>query len=171
MAFRIPRIVIKAPGVEVTLEPDDSEREALNELFVVMSDKRAILDYYVRADQEVVTASIRHLRHTLGDTILKLKPDAASRAWLEQIRAGIREYLTAVETAPHEPDHVLFAPALRDLRMAVREVAVRVALPPYKLPIAGELVAAMDKADAQADPETKRLYEDPIPAYKALLNH
>jgi hypothetical protein len=87
-----------------------------------------------------------------------------------EIRAGIHDYLTAVAKAPDEPDHILFAPALRDLRMAVRKVAVQVALPPYKLPIADELAAAMDEADAQADRGTKRLYEDPIPAYKALMS-
>jgi hypothetical protein len=59
MAWRILRLDFGPSFAKVSMEPDDSERQILNELFVVMSDKRAILDYYGRADQGIVTGSIR----------------------------------------------------------------------------------------------------------------
>jgi hypothetical protein len=142
-----------------------------------MSDKRQFSTFYARADQSVVTASIRDLRHMLNDTLDGLGPDAASARPIRQIRDGIHEYLTAVERAPQEPDHVLFAPALRDLRMfapalrdlrmVIRGVAVEVA-EKYEPGVAAKLVEAMDQAEADADPQTRRLYEDPIAGFKAF---
>lgn len=132
-----------------------------------IGDKRAILDWYGRADQEPVTASIRHLRGEINETLKQLGPDATAAPWLQLISAGIREYLRAVERAPRDTDVLLFAPALRRLRQAVREVAEAVA-DAYELPAAAELVAGMDRADADVDEWTRRQYEDPVRAYTEI---
>jgi hypothetical protein len=161
--FRFRTVEVGPPGLKVTAERIAPEREILYPLLVSMRDKRAILDKYKRADQTPVTNSIRHLRNQLNDTITALGPDASARTLLTQISDAIKQYLTAVELAPTEPDHILFAPALRDLRNIVRAALVQIA-DPYKLPIAAEIVDAMDAADAAANPRTRQLYEDPIAA-------
>ena len=58
---------------------------------------------------------------------------------------------------------MLFGAALRDLRTIIRDVATQIA-DVYRLDIAAELVAAMDAADAAADPYTRQFYENPIAA-------
>jgi hypothetical protein len=85
-------------------------------------DKRAILDFYGRADTPYVTDSIRDLRTEVNGTLTALGPDAASRPLLARVRTAIHEYLTAVE-ADH--DQVLFGAALRDLRTIIRDVAMQ----------------------------------------------
>src|SRR4051794_37867800 len=103
--FRITKAEAGPPFLKVTAERVQTEREILYPLFVIISDKRAILDYYARADQPYVTESIRHLRHELTETLTRLGPDAAAAPLLARIRTGIHEYLTAVDQAPTEPDH------------------------------------------------------------------
>jgi hypothetical protein len=161
--FKVPKVEVGPPGLKVTAERIAPERELLYPLLVSVRDKRAILDYYSRADQPLVTDSIRDLRNQLNDTITALGQDASARTLLTQISDAIKQYLTAVELAPTEPDHILFAPALRDLRNTVRAALVQIA-DAYKLPIAAETVDAMDAADAAANPRTRQLYEDPIAA-------
>ena len=60
--FRIPKIEVGPPGLKVTAERVAPEREVLYPLIVTLSDKRAILDFYGRADTPYVTDSIRDLR-------------------------------------------------------------------------------------------------------------
>jgi hypothetical protein len=139
----------------------EAERDILYELFVVLGDKRAILDWYERADIDAVTNSIRHLRQMIGDTLVALGPDAVSAGWVRDLRSAVHEYLDAVEHPPPGPEPVLFAPALRDLRMTVRAFALRVAAD-FRLESDSELVAEMDSEDANASPEHRRLWRDPI---------
>jgi hypothetical protein len=172
MGWHVPRLKIaKAeigpPFAKLTVERRNAEREILYPLFSRMSGKRAVLDFYARADQPYVTESIRDLREMLDETLDELGPDATSGRLLRQIRNAVHQYLSAVERAPHESDHVLFAPALRDLRTVIREVAAAVG-DRYELAVAVELVEAMDEADARADPQSRLLYEDPIASFKAL---
>ena len=77
------------------------------------------------------------------------------------VRSAVQEYLRAVEHAPAGEGSVLFAPALRDLRMTVRAFAARVA-DDYGLTAARELLAEMDAEDASARTGHRRLWEDPI---------
>jgi hypothetical protein len=160
--FRIPKVEVGPPGLKVTAERVAPEREVPYPLMVALSDKRAILDFYGRADTPYVTDSIRGLRTEINGTLTALGPDAAAGPLLVRIRSAIHEYLTAVEA---EHDEVLFGAALRDLRTIIRDVATRIA-DAYRLDIAAELVAAMDAADAAADPYTRQFYEDPIAAVK-----
>jgi hypothetical protein len=138
----------------------EAERDILYRLFVVLGDKRAILEWYERPDIDAVTGSIRHLRHELGDTLRALGDDAVSAGWVRDLRSAVHEYLGAVEHPAPGADPV-FAPALRDLRMTVRAFAVRVA-EDFGLQSAADLVAQMDSEDAKASPEHRRLWSDPI---------
>jgi hypothetical protein len=162
-ALRPVRPVVTLPGVRskpplvVTAQARESERTVLHSLFGRMRNKRALLDSYQRADQAPVTDSIRDLRNLLIEAGDQLGPDSAAGPRLRLISDAIHDYLTAVEAA--DPD-VLFAPALRDLRNAVRDV-VRELGEAYDLEVARELVARMDALDAAVSPETRRLYADP----------
>jgi hypothetical protein len=145
-----------AEGKATVPEP---ERNILYNLFVVLGDKRAILDWYERPDIYAVTSSIRHMRQILSDTLVALGPDAASAGWIRDVRSAVHEYLDVVERPG--PDHVSFAPALRDLRMTVCAFAMRVA-EDFGLESAAELVAAMDAEDASASAAHQRLWREPL---------
>jgi len=164
MKHRIPRLTTVEFGpswLKGTASLDEPERDILYNLFVVLGDKRAILDWYERPDIYAVTSSIRHLRHVLNDTLTQLGPDALSAGWVRDVRSAVQEYLRAVKHPPLGEGPVLFAPALRDLRMTVRAFAVRVA-DDYGLTAAEELVAEMDAEDASASTGHRRLWEDPF---------
>ena len=162
--FRLSKVEAGPPFLKLTAERAKTERDVLYPLLVVMSDKRAILDFYGRADTPYVTESIRDLRAEINGTLTALGPDAAARPLLARVRTAIHEYLTAIEA---EHDQVLFGAALRDLRDIIRDVATQIA-DAYELDIAAELVAAMDAADANADPYTRQLYEQPVAAVEGI---
>jgi hypothetical protein len=149
------------PGLKTKVTLAEPERNILDRLFVVMGDKRAILDYYGRAYTEHVTGSIQQLRGVLTDTLTELGPDAVSAPAIRDVRAAVLEYLKAVEDHPVDgPEPVLFAPALRDLRQTVRAFA-QWAATAFGLDSAAELVADMDQADYHADPGQAKLWQDP----------
>jgi hypothetical protein len=162
--FRLSKVEAGPPFLKLTADRAQSEREILYPLLVVMSDKRAILDHYGRADSPYVTDSIRDLRSQINGTLTALGPNAAAGPLVTRIRSAIHEYLTAVEA---EHDQVLFGAALRELRTIIRSAATQIA-DAYKLDIAAELVAAMDAADAEADPHTRQYYEQPVAAAEGV---
>jgi hypothetical protein len=162
--FRLSKVEAGPPFLKLTAERARSEREILYPLLVIMSDKRAILDFYGRADSPYVTDSIREVRSEINQTLTALGPNAAAGPLLTRIRSAIHEYLAAVEA---EHDQVLFGAALRDLRTIIRDTATQIA-DAYKLDIASELVAAMDAADAEADPHTRQFYEQPVAAAEGV---
>jgi hypothetical protein len=162
----IPRLTSRevefgVPGLKAKVALAEPERDILDRLFVLMGDKRAILDFYGRAYTEYVTGSIRHLRGVLNDTLTELGPDAASAPAIRDVRAAVREYLKAVEDHPIDgTEPVLFAPALRDLRQTIRAFADWAATA-FGLDSAAELVADMDEADHHADPGQAKLWQEP----------
>jgi hypothetical protein len=133
-------------GAEVEIKPAD--RDHLHPLFVVLRDKRALLDApQGREDSEYVTRSIETIRDELTTPLKALDPDSAVAPWIETLRSACREYLDAVAETRHRADRNMdFALALAELRASFRQVAEQVARR-YDLPAARELAQEMDRAD------------------------
>jgi hypothetical protein len=134
---------------KVSAKKTGSERDLLYPLFVTLSGKRSVLESpEQRADQPYVTESIEDIRAKLDETLVALGPDADAARWVKEIRNACVQYLNAVKDSRDDPQPPNFGPALRQLRQAVRRVALH-ASASYRLPIAGELVDAMDAADRE----------------------
>ena len=134
---------------EVEVGPE--ERELLHPLFVVLRDKRSLLDApHGREDTPYVTESIRDIRQELTKTLTELGPDAGASSDLETLRNACREYLDAA-TGNRAPGGAAldFGPALAQLREAFRTVAEEFA-DRYDLSTARELVEEIDRADEAA---------------------
>jgi hypothetical protein len=140
------------------IEVVSGERELLHPLFVVLRDKRALLDApHGREDSEYVTQSIETVREELTTALKSLGPDSSASSWLEILRKACREYLDAVAQVHMSGDgDTDFAPALTDLRMSFREIANYVG-DRYDLPVARDLVQEMSEADELAAGSTKAL--------------
>jgi hypothetical protein len=136
-------------GGEIEIGP--RERELLHPLFVVLRDKRSLLDApHGREDTPYVTESIRDIREELTKTLTELGPDARASSGLETLRSACREYLDAAagNRGPDGPA-LDFGPALAELRDAFRTVAAEFA-DRYDLSTARELVEEIDLADEAA---------------------
>jgi hypothetical protein len=128
---------------EVALRP--GERDVLNPLFVLLRDRRALLEPTSTryADMAYITQSVKDVREALTEALGKLGPNAEARVWLEKLRAACREFLTAAESEQYaNAEWVEFQPALVQPRSAFREVANHVAAY-YRLPAARELADEM----------------------------
>jgi hypothetical protein len=129
-----------------------SDREILHPLFVLLRDRRALLNApHGRSDAPYVTASIEDIRQRLTETLSRLDPSSEAAPWVERMRSACREYLDAVHatrqgTAPPTD----FEPALTQLREMFRTVALHVSAV-YKLPAAAQLVDEMNEADRRAE--------------------
>ena len=134
-------------SAEVEITP--GERNLLHPLFVVLRDKRALLDApHGREDSDYVTSSIQDIREELTTALKTLGPDSPASPWLEVLRKACREYLDAIAQTRARADPATdFAPALGQLRASFWEIAERVA-DRYDLPSARELAVEMAEADA-----------------------
>jgi hypothetical protein len=133
-------------GAEVEIGPAD--RDQLHPLFVVLRDRRALLDAPEgREDNPYVVQSINEIRLVLTETLTRLGPDSDARQWVEQMRAACREFLTEVEQVQRDPaERADFSLALAQLREMFLAVAEHVATK-YGLVEAQELARAMRAAD------------------------
>lgn len=130
-------------GGDFDIGPGD--REILNPLFVVLRDKRALIESSWRREPQMpyVIESIKTIRTELTTALTHLSPDSEAAPWVEKLRAACREFLTAVESN-HGAELPLeeFQPALAQLRAAFQQVTNHAAAY-YRIPAARDLADDM----------------------------
>lgn len=155
--FKLKSLRAGLGPMSAEVEVARGERDLLHPLFVVLRDKRALLDApHGREDSEYVTASIETIREELTTVLKTLSPDSPVLPWLEVLRKACREYLDAIAHARRRTHRDTdFTPALAQLRASFLEIAQRVA-DRYDLSSARELAVEMAEADALA-PSTEHV--------------
>jgi hypothetical protein len=133
------------PRVKLSRAP--GEKEALNELFVFLSDRRVLIrGYGVRAgitDLDDLRQRVDKIRDRLDAAMIAVGPKAPIQDWLERLRKACSDLIDAASIAlwkpgpetPHDSD---FASAVDDMRHAFAYVADHVAAV-HRLPAARRL--------------------------------